>query len=178
MTTQFIAGIDPGFTGYLAVVRREDGDQYPALAFAMPIPTVTVRTGRTKKERPRYDTKGILAAMRAVAAFEPTMVILEEAQGRGNQVGGAQLSYGLGLLRMAAEAAGLPVTLVPPSRWKHEMRCPSNKRAATKLALSLLQPTAQNPFAGPHGGTIDGKAEAALLAIWGLLNRGAPEIET
>lgn len=169
---EIVAGIDPGLHGALAVVqaRRLQHDTMPSLLWCADLPVVEVAIGGKKRlTRRRYDVPALYALLRSLAAFEPEVVVLENATGRGNQVGGAQLSYGLGLLRMGLEAAGLRVQMVTPAIWKTESRVPKSKPAATRLARSRLEQTAgPDPFTGPRGGVMDGRAEAALLALWGL----------
>lgn len=164
MANTYFAGIDPGLHGALAVISVTPGAPRPVLVEVSDLPTVVKRVGRT--DRARYsilELAGLIGS--AATVYWPAMVAIEDVQGRGNQMGGAQLSYGVGLLHMAAEMHRLPVTLIQPSAWKAALRCPASKPAAAKLAANLIDGVG-NAFRGPLGGLRDGRAEAALLAYW------------
>lgn len=164
MTTRFFAGIDPGLHGALAVISCTAGAQRPRLAAVDDLPTFRQRVG--KGDRNRHDVAALNRLIASTAAVHgPAMVAIEQVQGRGNQTGGAQLSYCVGLLHMAAECHRLPVALVAPATWKAALRCPASKSQAAKLATVLID-GADDAFRGLRGGLLDGRAEAALLAYW------------
>jgi Holliday junction resolvasome RuvABC endonuclease subunit len=171
VTTRYFAGIDPGLTGAIAVIRCVEGAQRPTLDAAWSIPVFYKATGKPGVDRRRYDLAAVLRMMQSLTVYEPVMVCIEDVAGRGNQKGGSQLSYGVGMLHMAAEAAGLPVHLAASSTWKAVLRCPASKPRAVRLAYSMVE-GAEGKFTGPRGGMLDGLAEAALLACYAFQKFG------
>lgn len=158
----YFAGIDPGLSGALAVVRIEHGGK-ASLVWWSDMPTAHKRVG--KSERRRYVLPEMIKAVATLAVYDPVVCAIEDVQGRGGQVGGAQLSYGVGLLHMACETRGLVVHTVTPSTWKAVLSCPASKPRTVRRAEALIPGTAE-VFRGPRGGLLDGRAEAALLAYW------------
>ena len=78
---------------------------------------------------------------------------------------------GKGLIVGAAAALGIATTQVKPAAWKKSLRIPADKRAAVARATQLL-PTLGGLFKGPRGGVFDGRAEAALIALYGAMEQG------
>ena len=176
-------GIDPGLSGAIAVLVLGDGDQTPRLQTVCDLPLQQVRVGRT--DRPRLDLRRLSRLMDMVSLYQPARVAIEEVQGRGNQVGGSMLSYIVGVLHGTAAAQGVPFDTITPSAWKAKLRCPVSKRGAVDLATAKMiypeqaparwanvidsaneRTVLMNPFRGPRGGLMDGRAEAALIAYW------------
>lgn len=157
-----IAGVDPGHSGAIAVLFCPPGGAGKPRVLKLWDMPVTPGTGYRK----RYVLDGLRDTVRAVTAYDPVKFLVEDVHGRGGQKGGSTMGYGVGLIHMAATAAHLPLELVTPSRWKHDLRCPAEKKAATKLAATLIEDGAAW-FYGPRSGALDGRAEACLLAYWG-----------
>lgn len=155
-----ILGIDPGAHGALAMLSTADR----ALVSVEDMPGVRRKVGRS--ERIRVSVPALFSAISTCAVIGCDLVIVEDVQGRGNQTGGSQLSYNVGLLHMACEAAGLKWQPVTPAQWKRRFRLGADKRAAVDMALRQW-PDQRQYFLGPRGGFLDGRAEAALLAQWG-----------
>jgi hypothetical protein len=78
---------------------------------------------------------------------------------------------GKGILLGVAAAMGVPTTLVKPTQWKKQMRVPADKRASVQRASQLF-PAVAPLFKGPRGGVFDGRAEAALIALYGAMELG------
>ena len=76
-----------------------------------------------------------------------------------------------GILLGAGAALDIPVTLVKPTQWKRLMRVPADKRASVQRASQLF-PHVASLFKGPRGGVFDGRAEAALIALFGAMELG------
>ena len=67
-------------------------------------------------------------------------------------------------------ALRIPVSLVTPSKWKRDMGLTADKDQARARAAQLW-PGAAKQFARKKD---DGRAEAALIALWGSKHGGAP----
>ena len=78
---------------------------------------------------------------------------------------------GKGMIRGVLAALQLPLTQVKPQKWKKDMRVLADKKAAVMRASQLI-PGAAPVFKGPRGGTYDGRAEAAIIALYGALELG------
>jgi crossover junction endodeoxyribonuclease RuvC len=75
------------------------------------------------------------------------------------------LSFGemFGIALCACVASGLAVTEISPGSWKRSMSVPANKNEARRIA-TLKFPSFASTFMRVKD---DGRAEAALLALWG-----------
>ena len=96
-----------------------------------------------------------------------TALYIEDVSGVPGQSGPAAFNfgYGVGVVRTAALAAGIAVKPVHPSVWKRQMKVPSGpkkSKAVRALASDLLPAWAHLWPLEKH----DGRAEAALLALW------------
>lgn len=97
-------------------------------------------------------------------------VIIEEVQGRGNQMGGGTLSHCVGAIHMAVVSHGMAHSTVLPGKWKKDMGLSQDKSLSVPKALSIF-PAYSHLFYGPKGGEHEDRAEAALMGYWGSLNR-------
>lgn len=157
-----ILGIDPGLSGALAFLDPEN-----ALMRIIDMPTFEYET---TKKRVKVDPYEIVREM----VMQPiTNVYLEEvaASPQMGVVSAFSFGEGKGILLGVAAATGTPVTQVKPAQWKKLMRVPADKRAAVQRASQLFPAVAQH-FKGPRGGVFDGRAEAALLALFGAMELG------
>lgn len=160
------AGVDPGLSGAIVVLDcLDNGAGRPRIVAMWDMP-ISESTKRPNHLRKRLVLDKLYAIVRGVEVFEPRKFLVEDVQGMGHQRGSSTFGYNVGVLHMAATAAKLPLEIVAPSRWKPDLRCPALKRAATKLAASLIE-DGERQFYGPKGGMLDGRAEAALIAYWG-----------
>jgi crossover junction endodeoxyribonuclease RuvC len=74
--------------------------------------------------------------------------------------------FGTGALHGLFAAHFLPIQIIAPVKWKRALACPADKDAARERASQLFPRHAQNwPLAKD-----DGKAEAALIALYGSKN--------
>jgi hypothetical protein len=159
-------GMDPGLHGAVAVIAVAKGAK-PALAWCSDLPIITRIVGSNGKKRSRHDVPALASLLNSLTVWDPVRVVIEDVQGRGGQVGGAQLSYCVGLLHMGCEQAGLFVETVAPTKWKGAIRVPRDKVSAHKMAMNVIEAADPAWCTGPQGGVLDGRAEAALLAYWG-----------
>ena len=154
-----ICGIDPGLSGALAfVVERFDVRS----VHDMPIFEVA-RGGKAKRrELDGQALHDLLTGQPIAHAF------VEQAQAMPGQAAYATgvffQSYGviLGLLI----GLRIPYTIVHPRTWKKTLSVPAGKDAARARASQLLPDAAGWWPLKKH----DGRAEAALIAVWGCGN--------
>jgi crossover junction endodeoxyribonuclease RuvC len=157
-----VLGIDPGKSGGLALIDTE------ALTIAvtdMPVEAAT-------KSRELTSPTGVSAAF---LLLMPDYCFLEEvwAQPGEGAVGAFSFGRGFGRLEGVAAGASVPVWLVRPQTWKAALQVPADKGRSVTRAKQLI-PAAAPAFAGPRGGTKDGRAEAALIAFYGCLKMQQP----
>lgn len=157
-----IVGIDPGNSGALAFL-----DTDKATVRIVDMPTFEFET---TKKRVSIDPYAIVAEMQQYAIAH---VYMEEVYSSPQMgvVSAFNFGEGKGKILGIVAAMGVPVTSAKPSRWKKDMKVPADKRAAVQRASQLF-PGAAPAFKGPRGGIYDGRAEAALLALYGALELG------
>lgn len=157
-----IVGIDPGNNGALAFL-----DTDACTIKLVDMPTLEFETN---KKRVVIDEHGIVAEMKQ---YNLHHVYLEEvfSSSQMGVVSAFNFGEGKGKIEGIVAALGIPLTQVKPTRWKKDMRVPADKKAAVQRASQLI-PKAATHFRGPRGGILDGRAEAALIALYGALELG------
>lgn len=166
MSDAIVIGIDPGVGGALAVLHRGSVRVYDA-------PTLSVKRGKSIKKQ--LDQVQWCALVRRLSLVGPTLAVIELVNGFGNvrgapggggQSASAAFAFGrtTGAMECALAAFEIPTHFVAPGKWKRDMSVPADKDGA-RLVASRLMPygAAQWPLK-KH----DGRAEAALLALYGL----------
>lgn len=68
-----------------------------------------------------------------------------------------------GLLKAALIILEIPYEEVSSAGWKNRMKVTADKMSSINLTLKLF-PSARDSLQGPHGGWLDGRAEALLIA--------------
>ena len=165
-----IVGIDPGASGAFAFL-----DEQGNLVDVHDMPVDLVRVGKSDKR--------VISPARVVALLEiapkGTQVMMErliampafnkETGRRDKTLGAASIGSffrGGGVIEGACAALRMPLTLVPPAKWKAAVSCPANKDAARQRAAQRF-PSCATAFARKKD---DGRAEAALIALYGYLH--------
>jgi len=156
-------GIDPGLSGAIAVYRPEDGH-----VTCYDMPTFEVKGKR------QIDFYG-LARIVDTFHLQIKKAVIEEVGAKPRYVKGKPVSMGAASSFKFGKAAGavegvvaanfIPVRLVGPGVWKRKVGLPagSDKGASRQLACRLF-PQFSHYWARVKD---DGRAEAALLAIFG-----------
>lgn len=160
MTT--ILGIDPGNSGALAFLNYED-----ATIRIVDMPTFEFTTTKNRTEIDRF---GVTSEIKA----QPLEHVYMEEVFSSPQMGvtsAFNFGRGKGMLEGVVAALEIPMTQIKPAKWKKDLHVPADKKAAVARASQLI-PGAASHFRGPRGGTLDGRAEAALLALYGALELG------
>lgn len=152
-----VAGCDPGFSGAFCLL---DTETRHLQMWDMPVVKKTVG----KAVRSRMDMTG-LEEMIARLAGVP-LVTLEDPGARSRQAGQMAFGIGLGAIQYALHQARLRVEMIVPTKWKKALRVPADKKEAVLRAEEMF-PLQRELFRGPRGGVMDGRAEAALIALYG-----------
>lgn len=157
-----ICGVDPGLSGALAFFDPEEA--------RMRIVDMPIFEYETTRNRKKVDPYSIYFDF----AKQPIANVYIEEVNASPQMGTVSafsFGEGKGILLGVAAALGVPVTQVKPTQWKKQMRVPADKRAAVQRASQLF-PAVSPLFKGPRGGVFDGRAEAALIALFGAMELG------
>lgn len=160
-TRHSYVGIDPGAKGALALLH----DNHVTV---IDIPQAMIMRGRSRK--PVTDLARLWSVVQLVADYAPVCAAIEKVWGVKGQGGstGAALGHARGCLEMAFHAAGVPVVLVSPQRWKADLGLYNqSKEASLQLALETF-PDCRESFRQIRGWRDKeqciGRAEAALIA--------------
>jgi crossover junction endodeoxyribonuclease RuvC len=159
-----ILGIDPGLSGGIAVL----DSYYRATIDAIDIPT----HGEGAKRR-----VDAAAVMRFIRIWEPDIAFIERAGSMPGQGVASSFNYGraAGALEAAVACAGIPITMVEASVWKRALGLPggkANKEMARQRAIQLFPSASCFVRMKDHG-----RAEAALIAYYGLSKQQSPTSE-
>jgi crossover junction endodeoxyribonuclease RuvC len=152
-----ICGLDPGLSGALFLL---SADRSFGRAYDMPTHSLA-RGGKDKRE---IDIHALVALLNE---RRPGHVFIEQVGAMPGQGATSMFAFGkgYGIVLGACAALGLPFTLVHPRAWKKALGVPPDKDGARARASQLLPAYAEQ---WPRKKD-DGKAEAALLAHWGIL---------
>lgn len=150
-----VAGIDPGKTGALSILR----DDNSVACFDVPMQLVK------GKAKPAWSQWSI--DWRYAFAFEiPDMIVIEYISARPGQGVTSMFSFGrtLGFAHAIAQTAGVPIHFVTPAVWKGKLGLLNSDKGASREKARTLFPASAHAFDRVKD---DGRAEAALLAYYG-----------
>ena len=171
MDTKSFGGIDPGFSGCLAIIRPDGTVQFhdpPVVALPL--------AKKSKAGNVRHRSEYLFAEMAKIlrearldfVTLEKTVPMPSFKGGRMVQMPAASAfgsGVGYGMYQMGLATLGIPYQLVSPATWKAGLLAgqPKTKEGAVAYAARLY-PGASSSLYGPRGGILDGRAEALLLA--------------
>lgn len=146
-----VLGVDPGATGALALW---DTDLDALAVVDMPIAVVQGRKQLSDQ---------MLAAI--LAQWSPDCAYIERVHAMPKQGVTSSFSFGTayGLVRGILAGMKVPYHLITPNEWKRNFRLGADKNEARLVAARLIPDSAEQ-FARVKD---DGRAEAALLALFG-----------
>lgn len=152
----YVLGVDPGIHGAVAVLTA-DGK----LVEVWDMPTLEVKVGKATKTRisPELLSQE-LRNWQAKAAYI-------EAVSASPQMGVTSafaFGEGFGIVKGVLSALGIPVVLVPPAKWKRDMNLNQSKDGSRAKAIAMW-PAQAAEFKRAKD---DGRAEACLIAQWGV----------
>jgi crossover junction endodeoxyribonuclease RuvC len=151
-----IAGIDPGLSGALFFL----DPNCPSTGEAADIPVhLLIRGGKKKHE---IDIAGLIQIL---ASHRLEHVFIERVGAMPGQAVSGVFAFGkcYGIILGVLAARRIPTTLVAPVSWKRTLGVPKAKDGARARASQLLPEAAHQWRLRKH----DGRAEAALLALYG-----------
>jgi crossover junction endodeoxyribonuclease RuvC len=156
-----IVGVDPGLSGALFFFDPHN----PVTGESVDLPVhLLTRGSKNKREIDIAGLIGILALRRLTHAF------VEQVGAMPGQGVSGVFAFGktYGILLGVLAARSIPLTPVAPVRWKRALGVPKAKDAARARASQLLPQAAHQWPLKKH----DGRAEAALLALYGARELG------
>lgn len=155
-----LLGVDPGLHGALAFI-TDAGDLLAA--YKMP----TLRQERSRKKFKTFINETTLAEI--IKKHTPHVVWIEDvfSSSQMGVVSSFSFGEGKGILKGICGALGIKPRYVHPSVWKREIGVTAEKRSSILRAKHLF-PFQQKLL------TSEGKCEAALIALYGLLATSGP----
>lgn len=152
---RWLVGIDPGLDGAIAFL---NDDATALRVYDMP----TLVTGGTGKRTVNAD------ALVEIFRTNPSIyhIFIELVGARPGQGVVSMFNFGVscGVIKGVVASSMNPHTMVTPMKWKKAMGVPAAKDGAIARATQLMPRHAQNWTRKKD----DGRAEAALLALYGL----------
>lgn len=157
-----VLAADPGVSGAIAVLA--DGE----LMAVHDMPTITVVVGKGERRRiDQFALDNLVTALllRHVEPLDRGWVLIEEVWARPKEGPVQAFTFGeaYGLLRGIMARRTLPIRYVNPNQWKRDLKLRKGKDASRQRAMELF-PHYADQFARVKD---DGRAEAALIAVWG-----------
>lgn len=152
-----IVGIDPGLNGAIAFF--DDGH----VTDIWDMPTLALqRGGKGRRTVDAHILADWFEGMRGRLAH----AFIEDSWSRPENGAIAAKASGraFGVIEGILAAFDIPVTFVSPQRWKKALAVPAAKDGARARASQLLPSAASNWKRVKD----DGRAEASLIALWGL----------
>lgn len=151
-----IAGIDPGLNGAVALYDTGNGT---CVVHDMPTYAL-VRGGKSKREIDAHQIADILRSQRIGHLF------IEQVSAMPGQGVSGVFAFGqaFGIVKGVAAAIGIPMSFVVPAKWKRDLGVPAAKDGARARASQLLPSAADQWPLVKH----DGRAESALITLWGI----------
>jgi crossover junction endodeoxyribonuclease RuvC len=127
------------------------------------MPTLTVDINKKSK---RQVSPQLLADI--INGLKPDRAIVERPAARPGQGVTAMFGFGrsLGVVEGVLAGLNVPITYVAPSTWTKAMGKAAGKDASRQRAIELF-PAMSDNFKRVKD---DGRAEAALIALWGIRN--------
>lgn len=150
-------GIDPGVSGAIAIFESD------RLITVLDMPVVETQAGKKKKRR--ISPEMLVAELEQYVPFI-TKAYMENVHAMPGQGVSSMFTFGeaSGLVRGVMAGFKVPTQLVSPASWKRGLSLASGKDASRAMAAQLW-PHAAGFFTRQRD---DGRAEAALIAHWGM----------
>lgn len=156
-----IVAIDPGTKGAWALID-------PGLSLLVVRDLPIIRSG--PKQKPHLDTPRLLDDLKD---YEVHHTFIEEVHSSPQQGVVSAFTFGENFGGCVSTLAAIcnrnPVTKVRPQTWKADLRVPADKAAAMRRA-NVLFPECHAELWPKK--CQDGRAEAAMIALWGCLKIG------
>jgi crossover junction endodeoxyribonuclease RuvC len=157
MTANCILGVDPGLSGACAVLGPEGA------VHVFDLPTTSRRVNnKTKRQIEPYQLASWLEIQRPLLKF----AIVEQVGAMPGQGVTSSFNFGFttGVIHGIIAACGIEIRTVSPQVWKRHFRLLGQPKDASRAEASRRLPQFANLWPLMKH---DGRAEAALLAIYG-----------
>jgi crossover junction endodeoxyribonuclease RuvC len=154
--TSYIIGVDPGLSGAIAIVGRED-QQIAALS-DLPV-------ARTPGKLAWIDGAELQSLLIEKLNGHEALAIVEAVHSMPKQGVASTFAFGVafGSVLSILQARRIPLHLVAPTQWKRDLQLNGKGKDAPLYKARLLWPMADLKLAKHHG-----RAEALLLTYWFL----------
>lgn len=154
---KFIIGVDPGAAGAIAILETNG-----KLVHVFDMPAVEVVTGGKAKRRVSPE---MLAAELRLYADQGAVAYVEQVGAMPGQGVSSMFAFGqaFGIVLGVMAGLAIPTQTVTPGKWKKDMKLNTGKDAARAKAAQVW-PGQAGEFKRVKD---DGKAEAALIGLWG-----------
>lgn len=154
-----VLGIDVGMSGAISSLSLDLRDN-----IIWDMPTFNITKGKTAR-----NTINIPKLLEIFKNAKATHAYIEDVAAFGMGATSAfSFGFGCGVVEAAVVAAGIPFTKVHPAKWKKAMACPKDKDGARMRATQLIPEMGHWWELKKH----DGRAEASLIALYGLSFHG------
>lgn len=152
-------GVDPGLSGAIALV-----DSYGCLLSVHDMPVLAKEVSPQLLQVLCYDELGLDDEQ------SYGTVVIEDVHSMPKQGVASSFKFGRskGVIEGFFAGARLPIRYVTPSKWKRDLGLTNDKGVSRQRALELW-PQQTAAFARVKD---DGRAEAALIALWHISNGG------
>jgi len=152
-------GIDPGLSGGIVHISRDN------ILEIHDMPTLTINK-KGKREVAAFLASDI------IQTHPNSSVFIERVAARPGQGVSSMFNFGknYGILMGIVAGRHMLMELVTPFQWKKDLKVGNGKDGSRYRAQELF-PNYSEYFARKKD---DGRAEAALIAYWGLLHSGIP----
>ena len=159
MRAGFIIGVDPGFSGAIAIISPPDLEIMPRLTI-VDMPTTPGAKGKTE-----LNHAAVFSSLACSVSGLKTIMWLERVSAMPRQGVSSMFRFGqqFGALEMAAAANKHELHYVTPATWKGYFKLSANKGVARGEAIRRF-PAQAHLFSRVKD---DGRAEAALIALYG-----------
>ena len=162
---KYFLGVDPGALGAIAAI-NENG----VLVAMHDMPYELVKIGNTKKKRIVPEKiQEIVSEMQSNLFLYQSVAWVEKVGARPGQGVSSCFAFGeaYGLVRGVLAGLCIPTYTVTPAVWKKALKLGSSKESSRLVAMDQW-PDDAGVFKRVKD---DGRAEAALLAMYGLLQQ-------
>lgn len=162
---KYFLGVDPGALGAIAAI-----DENGVLVAVHDMPYELVKIGNTKKKRVLPEKiQQIVSEMQSNLFLYQSVAWVEKVGARPGQGVSSCFAFGeaYGLVRGVLAGLCIPTYTVTPTVWKKALKLDSGKKSSRLMAMDQW-PEDAGVFKRVKD---DGRAEAALLAMYGLLQQ-------
>ncbi len=159
-----VLGIDPGLSGAMAAVSTAT----PNILYVEDIPTVSLAHG--KGSRKHINTWAMRKWIIEYGPFDLAMIEQVSAHPGQGVTSMFRFGYAAGFCLGVVTGLGIRTKLIVPRAWKREMKVGREKDQARQIATDLY-PAYSDTFKRKKD--VD-RAEATLIALYGLRTNGAP----